>query len=59
MPWVESSDNVDEEFIQFIKNYNIVSRPIVMKLLAKYTDKNIFIFKNRNEADEFLSQLLR
>lgn len=59
MPWVELPDEVDEEFIQFIKNYNIVSRPTVMELLAEYTDKDIFVFKNREEADEFLSQLLR
>ncbi|OFK61209.1 adenylate kinase [Globicatella sp. HMSC072A10] len=59
MPWVELPDEVDEEFIQFIKNYNIVSRPTVMELLSEYTDKDIFVFKNREEADEFLSQLLR
>ncbi len=59
IPWVELPDEVDEEFIQFIKNYNIVSRPTVMELLSEYTDKDIFVFKNREEADEFLSQLLR
>lgn len=59
MPWIELPDEVDEEFIQFIKNYSIVSRPTVMELLAEYTDKDIFVFKNREEADEFLSQLLR
>ena len=59
MPWVESSDDVDEKFIQFIKDYNIASRPTVMELLKEYADKDIFVFKNREEADEFLSQLLR
>lgn len=59
MPWVESPEDVDEEFIQFIKDYKIVSRPTVLELLNEYANKNIYIFKNRKEADEFLSQLLR
>ncbi len=54
MPWVESEDKIDEEFIEFIKNYNDVSRPAVMQLLKKYSDKSVFIFKNRDEATEFL-----
>lgn len=58
IPWVESSDVVDEEFIQFIRNYNIASRPTVMELLNEYKDKNTYIFKTREEADEFLSNIL-
>ena len=56
MPWVEP-ENYDEEFIEFIKNYNSQSRPKVMELLKKYSNKNIFIFKNRRESDEFLQKL--
>lgn len=55
MPWVETEE--DEEFIEFIKNYNLQSRPQVMQLLEKYSDKNIFIFSNREEADEFLNKI--
>jgi len=54
MPWIENGE--DEEFIEFIKNYNSQSRPNVMKLLNKYSDKNIFIFNNRNEADKYLNE---
>ena len=54
MPWVEYDE--DAEFIEFIKNYNLENRPQVMELLKKYSYKNIFIFTNRNEAKEFLSQ---
>lgn len=57
MPWIEHEE--DAEFIAFIKNYNAQSRPIVMELLGKYPDKDIYIFKTRNEADEFLKQMLR
>ncbi len=55
MPWVETEE--DAEFIEFIKNYNAESRPKVMKLLDKYSNKDIFIFYNRDEADAFLNQM--
>ena len=55
MPWTEKEE--DAEFIEFIKNYNSQNRPQVMALLHKYSDKNIFVFKNREEADEFLSEI--
>lgn len=57
MPWVES-DQDDEEFIESVKNYNSQSRPMVMELLAKYSYKNILIFNNRNEANQFLNQFI-
>ena len=57
MPWVENEDEEDTDFIEFIKNYNYQSRPKVMELLDKYFHKDIYIFKARNEADEFLNQL--
>ena len=56
MPWIETEDEEDKEFLDFIKNYNINSRPAVIELLNKYADKNIIVFKNRNEADDFLSK---
>lgn len=57
MPWIEKSDEEDAEFIEFIKNYNSQNRPEVMALLDKYSNKNIYIFKSRDEADEFLNTL--
>lgn len=53
MPWVEKEE--DAEFTEFIKNYNLQSRPIVMEILGRYSHKNIYIFSNRNQAEEFLS----
>ena len=44
----------DAEFIEFIKNYNEQQKPKVLELLEKYGDKNIVIFKSREEADAFL-----
>ena len=57
MPWVENEE--DAEFIRFVRNYNSESRPQVMELLEKYSDKNIIIFENRNQANEFLNQIQR
>lgn len=57
MPWVEAEDEEDAEFIEFIKNYNSQSRPQVMELLDKYSYKKIIIFRNRDEANEFLKQM--
>ena len=56
MPWI-NTENDDAEFIEFIKSYNFESRPIVLALLEKYADKNILIFKNREDADIYLNRL--
>lgn len=52
MPWIETED--DEEFLEFIRNYNTQSRPKVLELLEKYKEKNIVIFKSREEADDYI-----
>ncbi len=56
MPWIESEQR-DEEFIDFIKNFSLQSRPKVLNLIKKYSHKSIYIFRCRTEADIFLSQL--
>lgn len=43
MPWIENEE--DTEFIEFIKNYNLQSRPKVMELLGKYSHKDIYILR--------------
>lgn len=54
MPWFESVDeDTDEEFISLIKNFDSESRPMILELLEKYSDKNIITFHNREEADHF------
>ena len=56
MPWIEN-DNIDEEFISFINNYNSETRPRVLGLLEKYKMKNIVIFHSREESEKCLSCL--
>ena len=53
MPWIETEE--DAEFIEFIKNYKEEQKPKVLDLLEKYGDKNIVIFKSREEAVAFLN----
>ena len=53
MPWIETEE--DEEFSEFIRNYNEQQKPNVLELLKKYSDKNIIIFKSREQADAFLN----
>ena len=53
MPWIETEE--DAEFIEFIKSYNEQQKPKVLELLQKYSDKNIVIFKSREQADSFLN----
>ena len=55
IPFVETAD--DEEFLGFIENYNLQNRPQVIELLEKYSDRNIFVFTDRAQADEFLGKL--
>ena len=55
IPWAETEE--DLEFIEFIKTYNLKQKPQVIELLKTYNDKNIFIFNNRKEADEFLNNI--
>lgn len=56
MPWIEN-DNTDDDFISFINNYNSESRPEVIKLLAKYSSKNIIVFHSREESEKYLVSL--
>ena len=57
MPWIEENDEEDAEFIEFIKSYNAESRPKVMELFERYSDKDIYVFTDRDEADEFLRRM--
>ena len=55
MPWVE--DEVDEDLIEFVKNYEKEDRPEVLNLLSKYKEKDIHIFRSRLDATRYLESL--
>lgn len=58
MPWIETSET-DSEFIAFIKQYNIVSRPKVIELLEKYPDKKQVIFQSREAVNGYINDYLK
>ena len=55
IPWIETEE--DTEFIEFIKSFNKQQKPKILEILNKYSDKKVWIFKNRGQTDEFLSQI--
>ena len=55
MPWTETED--DEEFLEFIRNFEKDSKPKILTLLQIYQEKNIIILKSREEADSFINNL--
>ncbi|MCR5836432.1 MAG: adenylate kinase [Lachnospiraceae bacterium] len=57
MPWVEKPDEIDEGFLEWVKNYNVESRPKVLEILAKNVEKEIIIFHSREEAKEYLENI--
>ena len=57
MPWVEGEQEEDADFLAFIRAYPIQSRPKVLELLARYSEKETHIFRDRSEADAFLEML--
>ena len=57
MPWTEYDDEEDSEFIDFIKNYNTECKPTIVELIGKYSDKEVYVFSSRKEADAFLNKL--
>lgn len=56
LPWVEKE--FDEEFKNWILNFSKERLPKIYDLLDKYSDnKNIIIFKSREEADNYLKNM--
>ena len=52
LPWLEKE--LDPEFESFIKEFSKTSLPKIYELLDKYKEnRNVFIFKSREDADEY------
>ncbi|MBQ7862460.1 MAG: adenylate kinase [Clostridia bacterium] len=57
LPWLETK--LDEEFKKFIEDFPTDTLPYIYELLEKYKEqKHIIIFKSRNEADNFIKELI-
>lgn len=56
MPWVETAE--DPEFVEYIKNFNIQSKPRIAELLDKYKEeRTVVIFKSREDADGYIDRM--
>ena len=56
LPWIE--EKFDEEFKQVIIDFPKKKLPQIYELIEKYkTNKNIIIFKTREEADNYIEML--
>ncbi|WP_160679747.1 topology modulation protein [Clostridium sp. C8-1-8] len=48
---------VEEEFIEFIKNFEMDTMPRIKDILTSFPDKNIKILSNYREVEEFIDSL--
>ena len=55
MPWIETE--FDPEFKKQIEEFPTTTLPAIYELLEKYNDRNITVFKSRQEADIYLKTL--
>lgn len=55
MPWIETEK--DEEFIEYIKNFNSARKPEIENLLRQSKNKSIYIFNSREAAAKYLETL--
>ena len=55
MPWVEKT--VNDEFLQFVLDFEKDGRPHILRLLEKYPQKNIVVFHSREETEIYLDNV--
>ena len=54
MPWIDKE--LDPRLKKEIEEFPYKNLPTIYTLLEKYSDKNIVVFKSREDADKFLSE---
>lgn len=57
MPWIENE--ISPELVELVKNFAEDTRPQIINLLEKYKEKEIIIFKSREETNQFLEDKYR
>ena len=56
LPWLEKEP--DPEFMQFIREFSQTALPKIYALIEKYkAEKQVVIFKSREEADEYIRRM--
>ncbi|HAX83257.1 MAG TPA: adenylate kinase [Ruminococcaceae bacterium] len=52
LPWIENE--IDDGFIDFIKNFKTESVPKIYELTNKFLNKKIIVFRSREDAENYL-----
>ena len=52
IPWTEKK--LDPELVKLVEDYVDENRPVIISLLEKYSNKKQFVFRTRDEADEWI-----
>lgn len=55
LPWIETE--IDDEFINFIKNFRVESLPKIYEFTEKFSSKKIIVLKSRRDAEKYLSEI--
>ena len=56
LPWIETE--LDPEFKQFIEEFPKDTLPYIYELIEKYkAEKQIVIFRSRNDADDYINKV--
>lgn len=55
IPWVEQE--LDPELVELVRNYHQENRPVIFELMGKYPEKQILIFNNRSQSEEWMLSL--
>ncbi|MBO6040645.1 MAG: AAA family ATPase [Oscillospiraceae bacterium] len=55
MPWTE--ERLDPELTELVRRYRAENRPALVRLIGKYPDRRVFIFKTRAQAQAWVSRL--
>lgn len=56
MPWV--TDELDPKLVEEVQRYRTENRPVVLKLLDQYAEKERYIFYSREEAEKWIQNLM-
>ena len=57
LPWIETEEELEKGFRQWIIGFPTQALPQIYQLLEKYNNKQIVIFKSREEADLYLTMI--
>jgi hypothetical protein len=55
IPWKEKTPDI--ELVEMVKKYKTRERPALMELFEKYTDRQVLVFTDRHQADNWLNSI--